>query len=69
MATKPINNDEKILKAIQLLYTDVYKTLDKQLEIEKELHEIKLHLISILKRFQALDEFEKKLFVDNLKKN
>lgn len=66
---KGINIDEKILNAIQALYTDIYKTADRQLVIEQELHEIKLCFIALLKRFQSIDEMEKRIFGDNLKKD
>jgi hypothetical protein len=65
--TKGINQEEKILKAIQALYSETFKTSEKTCQIETDLYDIKVCLVNLIKRLNSLDELERKVFTDNLK--
>lgn len=68
---KPLNIPKtinSILIALQGLYTDSSNTVNRLEKIESEFNDIKNLLVNILKFQKDLNDFEKKVFRDNLSK-
>lgn len=65
---KPPLSKDRLVKALQNLYSDRDKLADRIEQMSSELEEVKKVLINILKIQKDLHDFEMKVFTKNLEK-